>query len=165
MTENRTPNAEENNEHDEQLAQFTDQLLDGEATDMATITTDNQELRDLQTTVVQMQSAFGREEPSEVMASRIRSTLIAEWQKANSSPRRRWLTQRPFWNTASGRRRTSRLAFTATVLATVVLALVLGMPENSDTLPGAALGNPIVTIVFLGIVLGGVLWWAIRRRS
>ena len=164
MTENLTPNE---HDRDDDLAEFTNQLLSGESSNVMDKNTEEQEMRDLQDTVISMQRAFGQEEPDEALAARIRDALVAEWRRSGSDARPANWFARLFWrNAASGRRRINRLALAAATVLVVILGLVLSPSGQSGSLPGTALqGNPTVAIVFLGFVLGGVLWWAIRRRS
>jgi hypothetical protein len=68
---------------DDELVRFTDDLLDGriELDEAENNLSENEELRDLQEMVLRMQRAFGSEDPNPAMASRMKMSLVTELRK------------------------------------------------------------------------------------
>ena len=172
----RIPPASEN--VDNLLAEFADRVIDGKQSEIPEVTTQIEELRDLQEVVVSIKQAFGDRQPDEEMAKRIRANLAAEWRRAGLDVpavpiwQRLWQQiagDRSTWRSTSARRRSYALvlAGAAAVILLVALPLYLSSPTG-ETVTGAAgtVDSLIPVIVVLGFVLvGGVVWWMLSRRK
>jgi hypothetical protein len=173
MDDNLSPCAQH---HDDELAEFTDQLLSGDEPETLTMAAHDRELLALQEIVVRLKRAFETDQPDEDMTRQAQSHLVAEWHKAGfdaqaESAWQRWqrnlTASRPAWQPSSKRRRI-HVAILIAVIGIVLFALLLITTPISDSLPGAAGGGQVglgPAILILGFVLGGVVWWFIRRQQ
>lgn len=150
---------------DDQLAEFTDRLLSGEASDMLKPATENQELFELQATVVRLKSAFSEGQPDEVMARRIKKNLITEWNKARSGTQPKpFLAQRRI---SSRSRRVVLWALAVAAVAVLVIAASLIAPATRPAV-GAAEGEGGVLLpvaIVLGLVMIAGLVWGLTRHK
>ena len=170
MTDNFTP---ESRQQDDELAEFTDQVLSEDMPESLDAVTQDQELLELQRIVVHMRQAFGADQPDEAMAERIRTNLVREWNRLGPGPGVRMDTVSPLDRLSRGlsiRRLTRGQAYAFSLLVMMVVVgvlVVLLSPDTSTgpTLPGAAQGESglLPVVLVLGIALAGVLWWLIRR--
>jgi hypothetical protein len=173
MADQNTPNPQH---LDDELARFTDSLLDDRDSEMLEATAQDQELSELQQTAVRLKRAFESDEPDKAMARRIRANLVKEWHDASPGARQgsgslwqRWQRSLTLPRLASQQ----VYAFSAFIVIMVagVLILVLS-PDTSGggNLPGSAgsLGElpPFVLPVtlVLGVALAGVVGWFVRQR-
>lgn len=174
MTDHPTPN---HSQLDERLAEFTDRLLDGSATEVEELemATQNQELLELQKIVSLLGSQARKQQPEEAMAARIKSRLVDEWEKhgpGSQVPPEK--SRQPWWRIAPtkpaqrprGRQRqvfALALAGAALVVLLLLLPLVLLSPPDGSTVTGAAsIAPPIILIV--GFLVGGTLLWLLSRN-
>jgi Tol biopolymer transport system component len=65
---------------DDELADFTDKLISGLE---PALEDDDEEMRQLQATVLRMQRTFGRPQPAPGLSQRIKINLVREWRAAN----------------------------------------------------------------------------------
>jgi hypothetical protein len=154
---------------DQQLADFTDEVLSGVQPETQTMLSENQELRPLQETVLRFQRAFGtRQTPNEALARRVQANLIAAWRNQPE------LQPEPWWRRWSrgislpAARRGWAPVSALVVVLIVVLATSLLVPASPSGggLPGAAGGwaGVIPALLILGIVLVVICIWLIRRK-
>lgn len=170
MTDNLTP---ESRQQDDELAEFTDQVLSGDMPESLDAATQDQELLELQRVVVHVRQAFGADRPDEAMAERIRSNLVKEWNRIGPGPGVRMDTVSPLDRLSRGlglHRLTRGQAYAFSLLVVIVVVGVLVALLSPDTstgpsLPGAAQGESglLPLVLVLGIALAGILWWLIRR--
>ena len=171
MSDNSSFNTDD---QDDQLAEFADRLLGGEETEM-TLAEQNQELYDLQQMVLRFQHVIA-DRPDKAMSQRIQAKLAGEWQRANrpAPVLPGWLDgwrkltgsrQGRGWQSVRQRQRLTSFALSAAVV-TVLLFSALFISPNGGNLLSAARGSAALTIilVILGVSLGGLVWWLIRRK-
>ncbi|GAB4420697.1 MAG: hypothetical protein Kow002_09240 [Anaerolineales bacterium] len=153
--------------HDDQLAEFTDRILDGgsSAQDEATLASDS-ELRALEETVLRLREAIPNDDPDEETISRMWKQIEPQitWKEHKSIwqmlkdifvPQNAWQSQH--------NRQKKNLVFSMTVI--LLLLVVISFTDvASPGLPGAS-GGQISTLVFvvLGILIFVALW-LFRRR-
>lgn len=153
---------------DDEFAAFTDRLLSGELSGSKEMSTQDQELRELQETARRLHRSFESARPDSAVAERIHDNLVAEWREAglgtqSDSSRRGWLRgsvstrrQRPVY----------ALAMAAAIVLLGILAtfLIPATPAASLTGAAGADGKGLWLIFALGIVVVGIVWWSIRRK-
>ena len=125
MTDNLTPDARN---HDDALAEFTDQLLDGDAPEKLRMAAQDRELLELQNTVVRLKQAFGSGQPDEAVARRIRANLVKEWREAGPRGRTSAVERRP--RSLGLHRLARRQVYALSLLATVLVVGVLVLLEH-----------------------------------
>lgn len=150
MNDRRSPH-----EINEELANFTDSLLDGEKTARFDAPGADRELGRLQETVKAFARLAPGRDPDLVMKNRIRSKLVAEW-KANG-PRVRGAASG--WR-SSGQLRQIYATASVLVIAILVMVVVLVAPAFGEGSPGAAqIGGGAIAILLLGAgVIAFVIW-------
>jgi len=155
---------------DQQLANFTDEVLSDAQLETQAMMAQNQELRALQEIVLRLKRAFGTRQPDEAMANRVRSNLIAAWRQQQSDPQRDAWWQRWYRRIAGGQTgRVWRPIYALAVVIVVILATTLLFPASpapGGGLPGAAggLAGFIPALLILGVVLVVVYIWLTRRK-
>ncbi len=171
MSDNLTPQAKE---LDDQLASFTDQLLDHQEAELTETSMQDQQLHELQEMVVRLNNAFGASRPDKATAKRIEAHLVKEWHRFEKQARpvslvQSWLQSlisgRQKWHSTTKRRHVSALALAAMAVALLVLVFPL-LSQTKETLAGAVSGPQglIFLLPVLGLALGGVLWLLLQRR-
>ena len=96
---------------DDELAEFTDQLLEGDAPETLEMTAHDRDLLALQEVIVRLKRAFDAGQPSDIVAGRIRDVLVAEWHRAGldaqaeSDQQRKFASRQPIWQSTGRRRR------------------------------------------------------------
>lgn len=158
-------------DQDDQLAEFTDRVLRGEEVEM-NLAEQSHDLYDLQQMVLRFVRLIGR--PSQAMSQRIQANLAAEWRRtyATAQPEPFWLRgwfkvtgQQPGWYSTYQRQRLASLALAVGVMVLVLLSAPFISP-NRESLLSAARGSAAfaIILVVLGVALGNLVWWFIRRR-
>jgi hypothetical protein len=163
---------------DDQLADFTDQLLNGETpVDLSEGGSDNQILSELLQTVAYLAAAFGEQEVDQEVASRIEKNLLLEWhqtgEKEDHSGFWPWLRglidqEKSLYRTNRNRKAAYSLAFVSLTVIIMVVAVSILMPGSpgTDHLVGTASGYglPLGTLIIFAAVVGlGYLF--IRKRK
>jgi hypothetical protein len=156
---------------DDKLAEFADQVLNGQVSPLAGLDGEDEEMRTLAQTVMSLSEQFDSDQPDSEMAERIKARLLTEWHRTNpvvqtAAPNLRWwqklLASRP-----SSYGQQQALTFALAVIIVVILVAVLLSPLSMDgTLPGTAeMGEgALIVALLLGAVLVGALFWFSRRR-
>jgi hypothetical protein len=157
---------------EDQLADFTDQILEGTADEDRNPLTPDPELRALQQTALRLKNALPVEEPSEAVIHRMRQNIVMQWKQEKNK------TSEPFWKSFlsarklpgqkwqsqhSRRRQNLRIS-----LAAVVLLLLVSIPliNKAGSVQPAASGqnlNAGLFIAFGGLILLA-LWFYRRKR-
>jgi hypothetical protein len=154
-----------------ELAEFTDQILDESSTLDKIPLTPDPKLRALEQTVLQLKNTFKEDGPSEAVIQRMRQNIVMQWKQQESNvslpfwkklyslfkpDRQKWQSQRnrQRWNVAIS-------------LATVAVLMLIGIPllnKVSSSQPAASGQNLNVSVVaaFGGLILLAV--WFLRRR-
>ena len=171
-------NTQKNRQLDDQLAEFTDQLLDQKIPlDLPEMDSQEQTLLELKETVARLAIAFGDETIDEAAAQRIESNLKREWQKMGATeskvkPRQPWwqgisakLSQ---WKPARNQKRAYTLALASLTTIVIVVSLSVFFPEimNDPNLPGTALGEsfPFPALIIFAVIIGLVYLFVRNRR-
>lgn len=161
----------QNNDLDDKLAEFADQVLGGQEPHSTNPGNEDEEMRSLAQIVMLLDEEFSSDQPSPDMADRIKSNLVTEWHRSNpgmqaaSSSKRWW--QRLTSGRASGYKQQQLFTFAFIAVMVVVLMVVMVSPSADGALSGAAEGGGgiLLPVLLLGAVLLGVLVWLLRRRS
>ncbi|MBN2145779.1 MAG: hypothetical protein JW726_00265 [Anaerolineales bacterium] len=162
---------------DEQLASFTDQLLNGTTQGEGWEPEDARlrlYLQKLQQTVVQVHSMIGTMEPDRELNSRIKKQLVSAWYEVKSPPQARSVWQRlrgiflpegQGWKSSRGARQAQVLRLAVAAVA-ILLLLAIFVPGIGSALEGTALGRGgILPIGLLVILVIGVGLWLWRGKS
>lgn len=158
---------------DEQLATFTDNILNGTAKGNEDLSTTNNELHALQKTVLRLKNTFPEDGPSDEAIQRMRQNVIQQWKKQQESkssqnfltkflstlqfPRQKWQSQR--------HRRRRALTFSAAAAA--FLLLLISPFVNRVGSPQLAASGQSLTfslLILLGGSIGFAVWFYMRRR-
>lgn len=154
---------------DDQLAEFTDRVLDGEtsAQDEATLAPES-ELRTLEETVLRLKDAIPNDDPGEEVVAR----MWREIEKQSSVRGKRSLLQalkeifepRNSWQSRHARQRWT-LVVSIVGISILILVIVPFMDAINSGLPGTGGGSISNTLVFalLGLLILVALW-LFRRR-
>ena len=166
-----------NRQLDDQLAEFTDRLLDRKTSiDLQEVDSDDQTLLELQKMVARLANAFQDETVDEATAQRIEANLKHEWQKMGAtqpeeSPWHRWQqsfkARLPQWKPARTQKRAYALALASVTAIVVVVSLSLFFPEilTDQNLTGTELGDsfPFPALILFALV-AGLLYLLFRNR-
>lgn len=142
---------EQESRQDEELAAFTDALLE-EGCQF-----DGAERPPLADTVELLAQALALEEPPERLRRRIHRAIIEEWDP----PARRF----QFLETFRIRRRSLWVA-AATALALLAVATLLLVTPGTEGVVGAAGGGPwlVPLIIVMSLLAAGIVAWILWRR-
>jgi hypothetical protein len=169
------PEYSEDRRLDDQLANFTDQLLSHESGDKPQPSIQDETLEKLQKTVIQLKRA-GEEvpKPDSEFAARLRIVLLEEWQKMESRRKTEPVKRVHFLQSLSEQfknlfsvrpTQTLFLRFGMVVVGVLVLLLFI-FPVDTPEVTGSAglgsLGWPV--IVLIGILCIGIIWF-LRRKD
>lgn len=156
---------------EDQLANFTDQILEGTAEGGTDPFTPDPELRALQQTILRLKNALPKDGPGEAVIHRMRQNIVMKWEQQEIK------TSEPYWKRflsarkpsgqkwqSQHRRRRQSLAIS---LATMVLLLVVSIPlmDKAGSVQPAASGqnlNASLFIAFAVLILLAV--WLFRRK-
>jgi hypothetical protein len=157
----------------DQLADFTDRVITGQASQPSTPETPGI-LSGLQEVVLEIHRSVSHEPPQQELTARIQRNLLNVWREGleQSAPK-----QSPFsritrifsspnagWQSASRRRR--RLAGRIALAAIVVLAILIPLVRSQGVLPGAATGETgTAIIIILLLAVGSLTAWFLRDRK
>lgn len=142
-------------EPDDLLADFTDRVLDGKTTVLASPT--DVELRGLEETVMRLKQSLPHEIPDEATLKHLQADFRSRTRSADRSPR-------PVWQSQQSRQRLI-LAFTAIV---ILAAIFIGIPfllSESGGVQGTAGLQPqsILAVVAVGCVIILLIWLGRRK--
>jgi hypothetical protein len=149
---------------EDQLADFTDQILAGTAEERTDPFTPDPELRALQQTALRLKNAVPKDGPSEAVIHRMRQNIVMQrepfWQRFLSARKpsgRKWQSQH------SRRRQNLRIS-----LAAVVLLLFVSIPllyKDTPVQPAASGQNlnTSLLIAFGGLILLAFLFFRRKR--
>jgi hypothetical protein len=167
-------NSRSKQEYDDKLADFTDQVMDGNFPDDPSLSVpgDDPELQELERTVIRLKKP-GDIIPPQSSKEKIRTKLISIWDQPISHPNgfpiwdwlKRIFSSGSTWQSTSQRR--DQLIFaTAAVIVVVILAVSIFTPQSegmTGTVEGMT-GTIILTVIgLLGLVFA--LIWNSRRKK
>jgi hypothetical protein len=160
---------------DDQLADFTDRLLNHESGDNTQSFSQDEALEKLQKTILQLEHASGEgNQPDSQFATRLRTVLLEEWRRTTSGRKTEPAKGTHFLQGLSQQfkdlfrvRHTQTLFLRFGMVAVGVLVLLLFiLPVNNGEITGSAglgsLGWPV--IVVFGILCIGIIW-LLRRKG
>lgn len=165
------PETTEDRRLDDQLAEFTDQVLSRESTGEPQMAPETEELRKLQEVVLRLKENGTQRTTSPSFAARLRAVLQEEWRHAglasqNNQPAQPGFlkkfiqdaTQEMHRYVEQSQPRTLALQFGAVLVVVLLVAAMILPPDSGGVLTGAAgTGAAIVPI----IIVGGLLLVAI----
>lgn len=157
---------------EDQLADFTDQILEGTAEEGTGPFTPDPELRALQQTALRLKNAVPKDGPSEAVIQRMRQNIVMQWnQQENRASEPFWKRFLPArkpqgqkWQSQHSRRRQNiRIS-----LAAVVLLLLVSIPllyKDTPVQPAASGQNlnAGLFIAFGGLILLALLFFRRKR--
>jgi hypothetical protein len=143
---------------DDQLAEFTDQILaGGDETQMDEVL-DQAELMELQKTVLRLKTAAQAARPSRAVTARVRAQLLLEWKKGRQPehPLSKFFT----WSWPRLALAGGLAVLSVIAIFTLFFSTPLGAP-----LMGTAEGPSVwaIVIILAGIVVIGLLFWLDRH--
>ena len=145
---------------DDQLANFTDQLLAGNTPqDM-----DDPELEALTITVKRLHSAFGENAETDADSERLQAQVMAHWTTLQQGKPHRQNNRSPWW------RKINRQRMSLAISLAVIILLVVAVPwllTSTPSMPGAAGAAKSSTIIGIGIIIMviTVLIWRLNNKK
>jgi hypothetical protein len=149
---------------DEWLADFTDQILDGEGNNDLPTPGSDPEMRDLAETLLRLKNAFSKENPDPVLVKRMQAKVLEHWRHEQQK-KTRWSSLLQIGWLTQSRRQQFRMVF-AVIAIVVVLILAIPFLFTSGGPITASAGSEM-SDAFLWIalvVLVGSIVWLLRRR-
>lgn len=164
----------ENRRLDDQLANFTDRLLNHESGDKLQLSDQDETLEKLQRTIVQLKYAGGVEaQPDPEFSAHLHAILLEEWRKMEAARKVNPAKGQCFLQSLSQQfkdlfsvKRSQTLSLRFGIVAIgVLLLLLLVLPLDNGAITASAglgsLGWPV--IVGLGILCIGIIWFLLRK--
>jgi hypothetical protein len=151
---------------DDRLAEMADKIIDNDSLEHLDLSGLDPEERQLTETIIQLKQAFKASQPDGAMAKRMRSEIMAEWQKSKKDeqpepkssrvPKTDWFPR-------------FKLSLAWGIMAAIVL--IIGV-VYTIMLPGqitytAAAGNTLnldFILLLTGAILIALIVWLIRRK-
>lgn len=156
---------------DDQLADFTDQILEENLEHNKEPFTPDPELRALQQTALRLKNAFKEDGPSDATVKRMRQNIVTQWKqqeiKANESTWRKFLsalklpTQK--WQTQRSRRQWN-VAVSLVAIAALAVISIPFLNKISSSQPAASGQNLNFNVVAAFGVLILLVVWLFRRK-
>ena len=161
----------DNDSVDEQLAAFTDQILEGNSEEDKISFPPDPEIRALQQTALHLKNAIPKDEPSEAAIYRMRQNIVMKWKQQNTK------INEPFWkrfffarksseqkwqSQYSRQRQSQLISLAAIVFLLFVSIFLLGKVASFQP---AVSGQNLNTSLFIAI--GGLILlalWFYRRK-
>jgi hypothetical protein len=144
---------------DYQLSEFTDQVLSGENEANMQDAINQDELADLQKTVLRMKTAAQTARTDNASNARIRSRLLTEWR--NSKQTERQSSKRFVWDWTL-----PRLALAGGFVVLIIFGAVTLLTPATTPLMGTADGSQVWSPLFIlaGIIVIVLLLWRNRHN-
>jgi len=158
---------------DDQLADFTDRVIAGQASQPSAPETSGF-LSGLQEVVLEIHRSVSHKPPHQELTSRIQRNLLNAWreeleqsasqQNLFSRITRIFSSPHTGWQSASVRRR--RMAGRIALATIIVLAILIPLAQSQGVLPGAATGETGTAIVIiLLLAVGSLTAWILWDRK
>jgi hypothetical protein len=143
------------NNLDDQLADFTDRVMDGKTALLASSSDDD--LRGIEETVMRLNRAFPQEKLDERTIRRMQADFKTRVRKSNS-------TSRPIWQSRQFRQRFT-LAFAAITILAAIFIITPFITAGTGNIQGTAGEHPgnIALLAILGCVFILILWLGRRK--
>ena len=157
---------------EEQLAAFTDQILEGISEEDKISFPLDPELRALQQTALYLKNAIPKDEPSEAAILRMRQNIVMQWKQREEKKNKPFWKQLFFarksseqkWQSQYNRQRQSQLISLAAIVFLLFVSIFL-LGKVASFQPAAS-GQNLNTSLFIAI--GGLillaLWFFRRKR-
>lgn len=156
---------------DDQLADFTDRILEESTEEDKNPFTSDPELRALEQTALHLKNAFREDGPSEAVIQRMRQNIVLQWKgqesKASAPSWKKFLSALKLpgqkWQSQRSRQRWSLAISLATIAVLMLVSIPLLNKVSSDQ--PAASGqtlNASVVVAFVGLIL--LAAWFFRRK-
>jgi hypothetical protein len=145
------------------LADFTDQLLNGEINDLPADGPDP-EMRALAGTLLRLKNAFPKQELDQSSVKRMKAQVLKRWQEEEQK-RPRWVEIfRLDWLTPS-RRQQFGMAFAALAIVGILIVAAPFLFSSSELTAsaGSEPGGTVVWIVLFALIVA--IAWLLRRKS
>jgi hypothetical protein len=161
-------NPKNNKNFDDQLADYTDNILNEKASEMhENPTALDPELQALEKTALRLKNAFHDDGPSEEVIHRMRKNIAVKWQQQeNKQPVpfwKKWMPVKQQWRSQRSRQRLY-LAFSLAALSAILLVCIPffeGINSHQTATSGQYLNN-IILAVSIGLVFLAI--WLVRRK-
>jgi hypothetical protein len=158
-----------NNTVEEQLADFTDNLLSGKNhnTDETPLSPDP-ELQGLEKTALRLKNAFHEDGLNEEAIQRMRKNIVMQWQQKESQKSesfwRKWMPFRSQWQSQRSRRQWS-MAISLSLLVALMLISIPLLNGHSTDQPATSVQplNIGLAIIFFGLILLAI--WIGRSKN
>jgi hypothetical protein len=167
-------NRSENNDQmiDDELAEFTDRILEKSTKEDESLLSTNLELHGLEKMAQHMKNAFPEDGPNEAVIQRMRQNIVSQWQKQENEARKvfwkRWVAAlKPSmskWESQRSRQRWELLAY----LTVVFLLLLINLPflDKIAFNQSAASGQTLIVSKYAAIAAFILLAvWIFRRKQ
>lgn len=145
---------------EERLADFTDQLMDGEMPADGRASVPDQAFEELRETVARARRGFQARQPDPTLRNRIRARLAAEWRKSGPQVQ----TEKKGWILPEKKKQLFVLRLTMVMAALAVLAGFVA-PKVDGVLSGASQnkGAALIIVGVVLVILVLVLFWSPRK--
>lgn len=161
----------DNHTIEDQLADFTDQILEENANQDKNPFTPDPELRALEQTTLRLKNAFHEAGPSEAVIQRMRQNILLQWKqqesKASDSFWKKFLSVRKppgqRWQSQRSRQRWSTLKSVAVVAVLILVSIPLLNKINFDQ-PAASGQNLNAGVLAAAGALILLAFWFFRRK-
>jgi hypothetical protein len=155
-------------DHDERLAAFANQVLDGEVNDPSTLSAigPDPEMRALAETILRLSRAFPNEGPDPASAKRIRARVVSRWRDERQKKARWFKFLRPEW-LIQFRRPQFVVAVAMVAVIGFLFVVIPYLSASGDPITGTAGAGSslnIITWIILGILVV-LTAWLLRRKS
>lgn len=165
---NKLPN--DSDTIDDQLATFTDRLLEKDAVEEKDLSALDPELRALEQTALRLKNAFPEEGPNEALIQRMRQNILLRWEqqeyKATTSFLKKFLSGlKPSAQKWQSQRRGQqwRLAISLATVIVMVISILLLNTVNSIQPAASGLHMNVSAVVVFGVLIL-VAVWLLRRK-
>jgi hypothetical protein len=143
---------------DEQLADYTDNILDDKTGEMEENPTAlDPELQSLEKTALRLKNAFHDDDPSEEVIQRMRKNIAVKWQQQQSREKqpfwKKWLPFGRKWQSQRSRQR-FRMAVSLGILLAILFAGVYFLNGSGSDQPATSGQNLNASLVF---IVGGLI--------
>lgn len=133
---------------DEELAEFTDRVLDSEKPEEVSLAEGDPVLRELENVVLHLQQAWKMLKPDASLVERLNTRIKKEWREQKWSATQKEQRDKPGWRSAWKIQRLVTARLTVALLAVLALGLVL-LPFFGTQLPASAEGPISVVLISL----------------
>ena len=161
---------------DDQLAAFTDQILDRNTTGEPELAPEADELRKLQEVVIRLKRAGATNQPSPTFAAKLRAVLNQEWLRSGAKPQPARSAQTGFLRKVlqdigqyfeRTQPRILALQFAAAAVILLLVGLLIAPPDSGAPLTGTAGLEAVIwpIVLVLGVLAIILVVWLARPKG